>query len=1250
MPSPLTEELLARGILDPDQASALARHLADSGGSQDTALLELGVVDETQLTSALAAVYGTELATPDMATDTRDVAATRAFPEQWARRYRLVPFSLDRARGELRVLAAGPLDTSLLTRLGAVLELTVVPVVAPEVRVLQRLSILYGDPLPERATRLLHHSSGSLVPRPISQRISQLPPAPDIEADAQFQEALARLREARGRDEIIHQALAVARREFDFAALFVINEGRLVGWSALGFGSENIARVVIENDGRSAFWTALRTQAYFLGPLPPEDQRLLSALERPLPRAALILPLRVRDRPVAMLYAENGPRAISPRAASDLMLFTTYVRQSLEDLVLRRKHTLSPSADLSGVRQPSWMAPSAGVTPARHSAPPPRASVDPLAGLTSSPSPAPLMPSPPTFDAALASAIDLARASLEPQPGRTSLGPQILIEDPVDAVISELQGSLPVPEAVVSQTPSLTAEDELPKIDVPQIEVPAIDVSQIDLSRLITGGQPAILPPAPDLPPIPPPQIHVPASFAEVPLWAEQMPTAPESPSDPPDEDLSAKISDPVVISTEQAEEADEAEKPAEAEIPVAPEVVAPMTVSMEDVPDISGDLAVPPPLSQTPFDLATTPVEMIIEPKGIGQEIENLTDSVAERIQEVLDSMPERPEPQAPILTARDHLLESHGRNGSPVPASFPPAPLFETQEGETHIPDPLPPEEDEITAIVPETTEEQAFDDIEVEVDDSREGEAVEWANLADAAISELESAPDPSPRIEELLAAPLAPLAETPSSVEETPKSQEPEAEAEETPQEAAPSEETPEAAAEGQEADRTEPMPVPSAVEAASPAPVREPPPRGESQRAMARASLPPRVVAENPSAWQSKVEAAWDEWSSPPTPLAKSESKPAEPAAPQAPQEIAPRRIDPELSREVWLRASARPVRADTPLPKMPSTPPRPSDSSDLYRPNQVLAHSGQIEGRDAIEELPLSSRAPIEELVGDLGAPTADRRERARVALIAKGSSVLPALMKRFPGRVVVDPFAPSAEVPPFASCGELLSVIASFGPEAHSFVVERLDDPLPTLRFFALYFYSAVPLPEAIPRIIRRLHDEEPTISMLAVNILLGYKDHPAFKQVVQHLHTRLATPSLDARKRAARLLAQFRDTSAVPLLIAVFERKEKSFYDAAENALAEITKQRFGPNPKKWALWWENHGSEPRVAWLLDGLESPDADLRRQSADELRTLSGIDPGYDENGPRKQRDDAKRRWQSWWNETSRSDVTRTTV
>ncbi len=404
---------------------------------------------------------------------------------------------------------------------------------------------------------------------------------------------------------------------------------------------------------------------------------------------------------------------------------------------------------------------------------------------------------------------------------------------------------------------------------------------------------------------------------------------------------------------------------------------------------------------------------------------------------------------------------------------------------------------------------------------------------------------------------------------------------------------------------------------------------------------------------------------------------------------------------PDLSAEAWIRAASDIVRpralppevleraalpSDEPMPLSPGVhstiraedfPPDPAPIilGDPTEPVPLTQRSTASYGARSIDPNVLSTNSEIEShhdravdqngnvvITGDLPRPdggagrseldllidqvlSANREERkaALERLRALGVDVLPRVAEVFPGVLEVDPFATALPLPRFAECGVLPWLVAHFGAESHLHMVRRLDAPEPIRRFFAVYFYSSVFVPESIPKLIQRLHDEETRVSLLAARTLFSYREHPEFGRVLDHLHGRLEASSVTARRHATYLIGLFRDVTAIPNLIEVFDRKEKSMYEVAEDALAEITKQRFGPSAKKWRAWWTKNRDKSRIVWLIDGLTAKDAVLRKSAAEELRAVTGLDMGYDDDAPKRQREESRQRWLDWWNSNQES-------
>jgi hypothetical protein len=115
-----------------------------------------------------------------------------------------------------------------------------------------------------------------------------------------------------------------------------------------------------------------------------------------------------------------------------------------------------------------------------------------------------------------------------------------------------------------------------------------------------------------------------------------------------------------------------------------------------------------------------------------------------------------------------------------------------------------------------------------------------------------------------------------------------------------------------------------------------------------------------------------------------------------------------------------------------------------------------------------------------------------------------------------------------------------------------------------------------------------------------------------------------------------AASALGELRDPQAVPALIDALEGPA-SIARTAARALVEIAQQDFGQNRKKWLAWWAEHKKTDRVAWLLEGLSHRSAEIRFASSEELRLITGEYFGYHFDLPKREREEARERWQQWW-------------
>ncbi|WP_242344741.1 GspE/PulE/PilB domain-containing protein [Anaeromyxobacter terrae] len=207
-----------------------------------------------------------------------------------------------------------------------------------------------------------------------------------------LEDARAALSAARTRDEVVLAALRYARDFFPFAAMFAVTRDAVAGHDALGLEPEarELARsVAIYADDPGIFRTVIETRSPFLGPVSPGpagNAAILSGLDRGTPRTVLVAPVLLRDRPVCVLYADNGDAPVSARRLGDLLLLNSMLGGAFERIIRERKRRRAAPA-----RRTPPPAPAPAAAPAPEAAPfdPWSAEEPPRAPPRTAPAPAP---------------------------------------------------------------------------------------------------------------------------------------------------------------------------------------------------------------------------------------------------------------------------------------------------------------------------------------------------------------------------------------------------------------------------------------------------------------------------------------------------------------------------------------------------------------------------------------------------------------------------------------------------------------------------------------------------------------------------------------------------------------------------------------------------------------------------------------------------------------------------------------------
>lgn len=173
------------------------------------------------------------------------------------------------------------------------------------------------------------------APIPVKVKPEAAAPVTNLEALSE------RLHSAETRDEIFDALLEFTAGRYRRCALFVVQQGRVVGWSGRGEGIDprRIRNVTVDFDLPSLFIFFRTGGDYYFGPVPelPANARFYRDLGYSPPARVLLMPLKIKERPAVILYADNHN---DPAGSPDIPTLRRALHKAalaLEVLILKSK-------------------------------------------------------------------------------------------------------------------------------------------------------------------------------------------------------------------------------------------------------------------------------------------------------------------------------------------------------------------------------------------------------------------------------------------------------------------------------------------------------------------------------------------------------------------------------------------------------------------------------------------------------------------------------------------------------------------------------------------------------------------------------------------------------------------------------------------------------------------------------------------------------------------------------------------------
>lgn len=194
------------------------------------------------------------------------------------------------------------------------------------------------------------------IVRRAAAELELLAPAPGASPTDILNAAATSIQEANSQAEILRHLLEGEARFAGRVALFVVKGGAISGWQGTGFQDNEVIKSISLNTSAGLVARAIQSRAPACGRTAEFDPTFVSSVVPPAEDSCLVLPLVVKERVAALLYADAGAAPGGMLDTSALSVLTRWAALWLELTALRKtastadeSQTATAAAAVSGV-------------------------------------------------------------------------------------------------------------------------------------------------------------------------------------------------------------------------------------------------------------------------------------------------------------------------------------------------------------------------------------------------------------------------------------------------------------------------------------------------------------------------------------------------------------------------------------------------------------------------------------------------------------------------------------------------------------------------------------------------------------------------------------------------------------------------------------------------------------------------------------------------------------------------------------
>ncbi|MBM4145889.1 MAG: hypothetical protein FJ240_06405 [Nitrospira sp.] len=311
----LGEALIKEALITRQQLEQALKRQVQFGGRIGTNLVELRFLEEEELSNFLSRYFKLPSVSPEMLNSIPE-EVVNSISAEIIDKYKILPFRKERHRLHTAMLNAKEIRD--IDELRFVTGYDIIPYVITELRLLYALEKYYGI---KRDVRYI-----SLKDR--------FDPETKVE-ETSVQKIKVAFTEVKETEDIAGILINESHKIAERIALFTVKGGRIVGWKARGLEIDGFE--MPEKDS-PVFSEVLRKKSNYRGPVMniKGNESLIKILNG-TPQDALIMPIAIREKTVALFYVDNGNASVLNANVGFLSMLASMTAIAFEILILKKR-------------------------------------------------------------------------------------------------------------------------------------------------------------------------------------------------------------------------------------------------------------------------------------------------------------------------------------------------------------------------------------------------------------------------------------------------------------------------------------------------------------------------------------------------------------------------------------------------------------------------------------------------------------------------------------------------------------------------------------------------------------------------------------------------------------------------------------------------------------------------------------------------------------------------------------------------